>query len=107
MLRAVLTLVAGLVFAASLFGFVAGAVMWQGDLHPHAVMLVWLAVQSGVLFAGIFFERTRYKAIETHAPGPGWQASGERFVDPTSGELVQVWYNPVSGERRYVAMPPG
>lgn len=39
-----------------------------------------------------------------------WQTTDERFVDPETGKLVTVWYDPESGERRYVednrAEPP-
>ena len=39
-----------------------------------------------------------------------WKATGERFVDPETGKLVAVWFDPQSGERRYVedngAEPP-
>jgi hypothetical protein len=31
-----------------------------------------------------------------------WRATDERFVDPESGKLVTVWFDPQSGERRYV-----
>lgn len=34
--------------------------------------------------------------------GGPWQPTDERFVDPESGKLVTVWFNPGSGERRYV-----
>ena len=36
-------------------------------------------------------------------PGAGWVATKERFVDPESGKLVTVFYQPATGERRYVA----
>lgn len=34
--------------------------------------------------------------------GGKWRATDERFVDPETGRLVTVWFNPASGERRYV-----
>ncbi|MHB8691636.1 MAG: DUF1707 SHOCT-like domain-containing protein [Solirubrobacteraceae bacterium] len=37
------------------------------------------------------------------APGPGWLPTPERFRDPTSGEIMRVWVDPVSGTRHYVA----
>lgn len=33
----------------------------------------------------------------------GFQPTDERFVDPDSGELVTVWFDQSTGERRYVA----
>ena len=56
---------------------------------------------SGVVFLGIVFERWRYRKD----PGPraaAWQPTDEKFTDPITGEEVQVQYDPVSGERRYV-----
>jgi hypothetical protein len=39
-----------------------------------------------------------------------WQTTDERFVDPETGKLVTAWFDPQSGERRYVeengAEPP-
>jgi hypothetical protein len=35
-------------------------------------------------------------------PGPDWQKTEERFVDPSSGETLDVWFHPTSGERAYV-----
>jgi hypothetical protein len=39
---------------------------------------------------------------ESSAPGPGWVATGERFRDPTSGRVMRVWVDAVSGARHYV-----
>ena len=32
----------------------------------------------------------------------GWQPTSERFIDPATGKHVEVWFEPKSGERRYV-----
>lgn len=31
-----------------------------------------------------------------------WRATDERFIDPETGRLVTVWFDPKTGERRYV-----
>jgi hypothetical protein len=60
----------------------------------------YLFVESGVLTAAIIFERSRYGGSAN--PGSGrWQATGERFVDPTTGDMVAVYYNAETGERDY------
>jgi hypothetical protein len=49
------------------------------------------------------FRRGGYKRVPLDAPpGPGWTPTGERFVDPTSGETLDVWFHAGSGERAYV-----
>ncbi|MEI9927938.1 MAG: hypothetical protein WDN44_09935 [Sphingomonas sp.] len=53
-----------------------------------------------LLFAGCVFERFHYRGAEPVA-GP-WQATAERFRDEASGRLVTVWFNPATGDRRYV-----
>lgn len=57
-------------------------------------------VMGGVVVLGILFER-RYRNNKQPLDGR-WQATGERFTDPTTGKDVEVFYNPQSGERRYV-----
>jgi len=58
-----------------------------------AVLLIWLIFRSG-----------GYKRRPLDAPpGLDWSFTGERFVDPKSGDLLEVWYNPKNGERVYVA----
>ena len=65
--------------------------------------VIWLAMLGVMLVGGILFERGRYKPSESRQPGPDWVATGERFVDPASGEPVAVFYQPATGERRYVS----
>jgi hypothetical protein len=65
---------------------------------------VWFAALELGLFGalvliGTFFEQ-RYRA--RRATGSGWLNTAERFVDPTSGRLIEVRYNPKTGERAYV-----
>ena len=67
-----------------------------------APMVIGLAVMLSLVFEG------RYRGIERdRAPtGDGWQRTGEMFRDEESGAWVNVWFNPRSGERRYVAGEP-
>jgi hypothetical protein len=63
----------------------------------------WQALVTGlVILLGTVFERWRYRRIEQPPEGP-WQLTGERFLDPSSGEPVEVMFDPRTGERRYVA----
>lgn len=60
----------------------------------------YLFLEGCVLTLGIGLERWRYRSTANRHRGT-WQPTGERFVDPTSGELVEVYYNPETGERYY------
>lgn len=58
-------------------------------------------IAFGAMFVFVLFERNQYKAI-TDRPPPGWEATGERFIDPETGKQVTVYYDPKSGQRQYV-----
>ena len=67
-------------------------------------------IQAGgigiLLILGTLFERWRY----TRSDEPNdrrWESTGERFTDPTTGRVVEVMYDPATGERRYVEPPHG
>ena len=62
-----------------------------------------VVVPGLLLLLGLVVERWRYKPVTTHRPGPDWVSTNERFIDPESGETVTVFYQPSTGERRYVA----
>jgi hypothetical protein len=55
-----------------------------------------------IVLIGTLFERWRYRRIEP-PPNGNWHRTDEQFVDPSSGEPVQVMFDPSTGERRYVA----
>lgn len=62
---------------------------------------------GALIVLGTVFERWRYRGNDT-GPSAGWEPTGERFEDPETGKVVQVFYDPQSGERRYVSdsQPP-
>jgi len=53
----------------------------------------------GTLFEGRYRPRAR-------SGSAGWEPTGERFIDPGTGKLVDVVYNPQTGEREYKEVPP-
>ena len=65
-----------------------------------------LAVGAAIFGAGVAWERWRYGALRTQRPEAHWQATGERFIDPETQALVEVWYDPRRGERHYLRVPP-
>ena len=89
MLRAFLLVVSLVLMAIGLWPCMAGA----RPLYPP---LIW----GGVLCVATVLERWRYRS-QPGREGAIWEATDERFIDPESGKLMQVYYQPQSGERRY------
>ena len=86
--RAVVIAGAGLLVAG---GVAVGA-------HAYAAAL-YLFIAGGASTVGVLFERWRYSP-----PPPrigNWHATGERFLDPASGKMVEVFFNRETGERHY------
>ena len=59
---------------------------------------------GALLLLALAIERHGYKRIEDTLPGPDWQLTGERFRDPGGAGEVAVYFQPVTGERRYVRL---
>ncbi|MGH7776829.1 MAG: hypothetical protein ACREPI_06605 [Candidatus Dormibacterales bacterium] len=88
-------LVLALALAAALAGL---ALLLTGAVLPG----VYLLLSGGVIAAGLLVERGRYRSREG-PPGPREESTGERFVDPATGEEVEVRYDPATGRRRYIS----
>ena len=94
MLRAALLVIGGVMLAAAAIGALAGC---------RLAVIVPLAVWGAILAGGLLVARWRYQGLADERLGRNWQATAERFVDPETGRLVTVFFNPATGERRYVA----
>jgi len=107
--------------------FVLGvAVTVSGDAFSG----LWILAAGAVLILVPLYEHGRYRAHgdEEHAtvpaasgpPGPSWpgqtaarpavprgryERTDEVFDDPTTGERLRVWFDPVTGDRRYETEP--
>ena len=57
-----------------------------------------LLLFGSLVLASLILER-RYKQPVPRGKG---QPTNERFVDPVTGELMEVWYDAATGERSYV-----
>lgn len=91
MLRTVVIAAAAILTCVGI-GLVAGGLEVPG----------WQALALGaVVLFGMLCERWRYRRIE-EPPKGDWQRTGEQFIDPSSGDAVEVMFDPSSGERRYV-----
>lgn len=62
-------------------------------------LIIYFFINAGVIIAGVFFERSRYKT--KHTAKSGWVRTKERFVDHQSGKTVEVYFHPQTGERKY------
>jgi len=75
-----------------------GLVLLMARSTPSGVpYLIW----GAIIVIAVLCERWRYRRI-THANCEEWQRTGESFEDHETGQTVEVLYDPVSGERRYV-----
>jgi hypothetical protein len=93
-LRAALFVLSAILLAAAGWSTIAGCSLGT---------VLRLGVPGFVLLLALVVERWRYKPVTGHPPGAGWVPTKERFVDPESGRLVTVFYQPATGERRYVS----
>jgi hypothetical protein len=98
-----------------------------------AILVVELPGQGGIIsglvlivmgvggIGAIVFERMRYRSESQEPvvqppsraggdpPGTalpvGFRRTDERFLDPSTGVLMRVWFDPATGERRYLPEP--
>jgi hypothetical protein len=69
------------------------------------VFAIWCGAVALAVLIWFFFRNGGYKRRPLDAPpGPDWELTDERFVDPNSGETLAVWFHRSSGERAYVRM---
>jgi hypothetical protein len=93
----VLYVIGGLLLAIAAVALLVGGTL---------LMFVPQLVIGGVLLVvGLAIERWRYKPLVEGRPDPSWTDAGERFVDPETGKLTAVYFDPVSGERHYIVVP--
>jgi hypothetical protein len=93
MLRAIVILAGLCAFA---FGLFTLRFSFTGALPP---LIAGVALLLGSLFEGRYRPRVRSST-------DGWEPTGEKFIDPGTGKLVDVVYNPKTGEREYKEIPP-
>jgi hypothetical protein len=87
-------------FLLGLAALVAGLVfLVRGGALP---VVIWLFGLGLILTLGVAYERVRYKSLAAHRPGPGWEKTEERFIDPATGKQVTVYFRAADGERMYV-----
>jgi hypothetical protein len=96
-------------FMLPLVMYVLGGLLLIGAAIA-AVTGVMIALLPQLLFGGLLLvvglaiERWRYKPLLHTGPDPSWKDTGERFVDPGSGQLTAVYFDPRRGERHYIVI---
>jgi hypothetical protein len=86
----------GWALAAGATIVLGGLAVWTAGGGP------WVALFGALMMLTAALEPI-YGRANGRPTGSAWQPTDERFVDPESGDLVTVWYDPATGERRYVA----
>ena len=92
-LRTGLIGVCAILLAIAIWLFVAG--------HGEGGVIV-LVFEAAFVLGAVVFERYRYNRPLDAPPGEGWEATGETFIDPGSGQTLRVYFNPATGKRVYV-----
>ena len=90
MLRAMVQLVAAVLVLAGLWLLAVGS-------RPAGIQALMV---GAIILVAVRYERWRDRT-RPHAPDTAWRATGERFEDPGTGQMVEVEYNSQTGERRY------
>ena len=80
--------------------YLIGAAVLLFLVHATLWLVLYLAVNGLILVSAMLLERKRYRTRVDRTQG-NWQPTGERFVDPTTERLMEVFYNPTTGERDY------
>lgn len=91
MLRVITLALGAALLTASLAIIIATPEAW-----PTAI---YCAVLGFLILVGTLFEK-HYRSRRS-VTASAWQTTGERFMDPSTGQLTDVRYNPQTGERSY------
>ena len=74
---------------------VCGIVLWIEGAGPFLLILGIVVALTAALEP--IYGRAAAKPVNS-----GWRPTDEKFVDPDTGQVVTVWFDPDTGERRYV-----
>ena len=63
---------------------------------------IGLIIMGALLLVSLGLE-ARYgrPGAPTDVPHTAWERTGERFLDDETGRVLEVWVDPLTGERRY------
>jgi hypothetical protein len=80
---------------------VGGYVLWQQTKGTGNLLgAIYLLFNAVVVILSLKFEKKRYKN-KNGVLNSDWKETKESYIDSSSGKLMQVYYNPKTGERSY------
>lgn len=82
---------------AGLAALVGGGAMMAATGGGFPLAIVGLLVLASLLWERRYGRQGRQKSI----PHSDWRLTDEKFIDDETGEAVEVWVDPLTGERRY------
>ena len=85
---------------AALFVFGGALMLFEGIGGGLAPLVIGVLLVISVAFEGRY---GRPGQVPTHA-STEWQRTGEKFIDGETGQPLEVWMDPLTGERRYEPM---
>ena len=88
-------------FAAFVVGglMVAGGTLLTVTASGGGIALLVIGVL--VVLSVAFEPRYGRPGAPTAVPDHEWELTGERFIDDETGQPLEVWVDPLTGERRY------
>lgn len=89
---------------ASRLGLWAGLVLLAAGVVLHAITGhgYGLLVIGALATATALLERRYRRPLAQPRLDDRWHRTDERFLDPESGEAMEVWFDGLTGERRYL-----
>jgi hypothetical protein len=67
--------------------------------NGYITFAIYALIESLIILVAIFFERKRY--TPPNSKNDDWIRTNERFIDHSTNTLMEVHYNPKTGERSY------
>jgi hypothetical protein len=84
--------------------FILGALLLGGGtmLTVLTGSGIGLMIVGTLIIASLALEgRYGRPGAPTQVPPHAWEPTSERFIDDETGQLLEVWIDPLTGERRY------
>lgn len=89
---------------ASRLGLGTGLVLLAAGVALHAITGhgYGLLVIGALVTVTALLERRYRRPLARPRLDDRWRRTEERFLDPESGETMEVWFDGLTGERRYL-----